>query len=235
MELCARVASEHRVGVSYSTGKDSTVALDMVRRVCPGAPAAYFSSGRDTEFDQNFNLLRDHYPDVVVIESQQTLAGLCRRFGYWGCRAEVADDDVDFFAFLVGEPNYRFVTMFDLDVTTMGLRAAESSGRRVSASRRGQFYPIKYQYRAGEQHYHLTPISTWTDDDVWAYIAYRELPYNEMYDVFARLGIPRREWRISVLLGESASNIGRFSRLRQAAPDKFAELARQFPMIRRMT
>lgn len=234
IDLIAQVVAEHLVGVSFSTGKDSTVTLDLVRRIFPDVPAAYFSSGSETEYDQNAQLLRDHYPTVTVLESEQTLADLCRKFGYWGHAAEVVDDTVDFFAFMVGEPSYRFVRMFNLDTVTMGLRAGESAGRRMSSLVNGQFYPIKYQFVEGETHYHFTPISRWDDYDIWAYIASRNLQYNAVYDTYAKLGIPRKQWRVSMLLGESASNLGRFSFLKQIAPDKFDALAIDFPKIRRM-
>jgi len=232
--LSSLVERGFKMGVSFSTGKDSTVTLDLVRRVYPGVPAAFFSSGIETEYDQCFELLKNHHPDVDVFESYRTLADLCRDFGYWGHEPEKFADEVDWFAFLVGEPSVRFVRKYKFDVTVMGLRAQESAGRRLSRKVRGYFYPVKFEYLDGVQHHHCTPIVDWKDEDVWAYIASRDLPYNKIYDKMAEIGVPRKHWRVSILLGEVASNLGRYSTLKRIAPEKFNQLSIHFPSIRRM-
>jgi 3'-phosphoadenosine 5'-phosphosulfate sulfotransferase (PAPS reductase)/FAD synthetase len=225
-----RVTATHKVGVAFSTGKDSTVLLDLVRRVYPAVPTAYYHSGDETEFPQNLELCV-HY-DVPVLHTEQTLADLCRNYGYWGHPAEIETDTVDFGAFMIGEPAYRFATQNDLTCIALGLRSQESSGRAANARYRGTLYPVKFPGRPDFQHF--TPLAHWTHDDVWAYITGRNLRYHPIYDAMAAVGIPRWEQRISLLLAAAFSHHGSYQHLRMVAPDQFRHLANQFPTLRRL-
>jgi len=220
------------IGVAFSTGKDSLVLLDLVRQIIPDAPAAYYHSGDETEFTANLDLCA--YYGVPVIHTEQTLADLCRNYGYWGHAPEIERDDVNFAAFMVGEPAYRFIIQYGLDCVALGLRAQESNGRAANARYRGTFYPVK-NVPDHPNFYHLTPLARWTHDDVWAYIAGRELRYHPMYDAMTVAGIPRPEQRISMLMGTAFASHGRFQHLRMIAPDLWRNLANQFPSIRRLS
>ena len=232
LSLISEAATRGRLGVSVSTGKDSLVVLDLVRRVIPDAPAGYYDSGTETEYNWNREFCKRY--DVEIVTSEIPLADLCRDYGYWGHEADKYHAEVNWFAFLVGEPAFRFIERHDLGVTALGLRAQESGGRRMNRHKKGLLYTVDTV--PGRPNYtHVTPIADWSHDDVWAYIAGRKLWYNPAYDLMADAGIPRNEWRVSVLLGSSASNIGRYARLRQIAPEKFAALAAHFPDIRRFT
>jgi len=219
------------IGIAFSTGKDSLVVFDLVRQVLPAAPAAYYHSGNETEFSDNLALCQ-HY-GVDVIYTEQTLADLCRDYGYWGYTARIECDDVNFGAFMVGEPAYRFIEQQQLNCIALGLRAQENSGRAANERFRGHFYPVNVPQHPN--FYHLTPIANWTHDDVWAYIAGRELRYNPIYDAMAAAGIPRAEQRVSTLLGMAFSNHGRYQYLRMTAPELWRNLANQFPALRRLS
>lgn len=223
----AHVEAGHTIGVSYSGGKDSTVLLDLVRRVAPDAPAAFYDSG--CELRTTYEMI-EHY-GVEVIEPEATLEEMCRAGGYWGYRGEDADLELefDFMYWLVTEPATRFRVKYGLSTLAVGLRAGESAGRRASARSRGEVYPVK------NQGWRLCPLAFWSDDDVWAYIADRELRYNAAYDKMAELGMPRKEWRVSCLLGASAAGLGRYAMLRQIDPSAYNRLASTFPMIARYT
>ncbi len=226
LRVIEQAVSIGKVGISFSGGKDSTCLLDLVRRVDPAAPAAFYDSG--AEYPSVYELVS--YYDVETIQPQRSLVQLCKDHGYWGHAAEVEDAEVDFFAFLVGEPAARFVYERSLAVVAMGLRAEESVGRRLSAYRRGKLYQLKSGL------WHLCPLADWTADDVFAYIASRDLRYNVVYDQMAQLGIPRDRWRISALLGLcGAATLGRYAYLRQLAPGLFNRLLIDFPKIRDWT
>lgn len=221
-------AKKGRIGISFSGGKDSLVVLDLVRRVVPDAPAAFFDSG--CEYRWTYETVARF--GAKVIKPQMSLLEMCRYGGYWGYATPVdAAAEFDFFAFLVSEPSARFVAEEGLSVIALGLRGQESSGRRASANARGELY-----YVQSEGVWHLCPLAHWTFDDVWAYIADRGLDYNEVYDRMAQAGIPRENWRVSTLLGMTgAATMGRYSFLRRVDPEAFYRLAAEFPKILEFT
>lgn len=221
-----------RIGVSVSSGKDSLVTLDLVRTVIPDAPVAFYDSGEETEYLYNYEFCQRYGIDIIT--SEIPLAQLCRDYGYWGHKPEVADCNVDFFAFMVGEPAYRFIKKYDLNITAMGLRTQENMCRRRLRQQRGLFYQV-HSVPNHDIYYHLIPIADWSHDDVWAYIAGKNLYYNPEYDLMAQASIPRDEWRIGFLLGDAGSSCGRYIRLRRTHPNLFNKLCIDFPEIRRDT
>ncbi len=230
LKTIQRVAETNVIGVSYSGGKDSTVVLDLVRNIIPDAPAGFWDSGSETEFDETYDLAR-HY-NVEIVPSRMTLAEMCRSGGYWGYDSPTPDVEYNFMDALVLEPSHRFAVAHDIDCIAMGLRSGESAARRISYRKRGIYYTVK---NTPPVTHHLCPIADWSEDDVIAYIASRELRYHIAYDLMAQAGIPRHEWRISVLLGSSGANLGRYVFLRQIAKVKYRALAAQFPKIARYT
>lgn len=228
----ARIAVESaarkgRVGLSFSGGKDSTVLLDLVRSVIPGAPAAFFDSGM--EYPETYAMVVASH--VETVQPERSLPEMLRYGGYWG-HEHSTDPEArfDFFAFLVGEPARRFVMAHELDVLGIGLRAQESAGRRMRLGRAGALSWVE-----SEQVWHFCPLARWSHQEVWSYIASRGLRYNAIYDRMADAGIPREDWRVSTLLGLSAASQGRLAFLRQTAPEIFRLLAVDFPSIVRWT
>lgn len=226
LDIIKEAAQIGRIGVSFSGGKDSTVLLDLVRQVVPDVALAFFDSG--CEYAWTYEIV-EHY-GAAIIHPEMSLPDLCRYGGYWGYEDAVEPGrNIDFDAFLIYEPATRFRDQYKLDVCALGLRGQESFGRMQSAKRSGRLYACKY-----DGLHHLCPLAFWRTEDIWAYIASRELQYNHAYDRMANAGIPRREWRVSTLLGAVGASFGRLSNLRLVDPNKFIELAREFPELRRM-
>lgn len=223
-QIIAQAAQLGRLGVSYSGGKDSTVVLHLVREIVPDAPAAFFDSG--LEFPGTYEMIQ-HY-GVEVIRPEMSLAELCRYGGYWGHPNPVDPEaEFDFFSFLVAEPSWRFIQKYGLRVIAMGLRAQESRGRELSARKNGELYHIK-----SRDMWHCCPLAYWSENDVWAYIASRGLRYNPAYDKMAELGIPRRRWRVGILLGITRTGFeDRYIWLRQLEPAIWNRLIQEFPKI----
>jgi len=153
---------------------------------------------------------------------------LCRQNGYWG-RDPLLDDPkrVDFFRALVLDPAKRFVEENGLATVVMGLRGDESRSRRA----RQIFYGPAHVTKNGLTH--LCPIQDWTDDDVWAYIASKELCYNPAYDKMAGLGLDRKSWRVGIVLSADAANLGSFTVLKRLDPGLWNRLAAEFPLVRK--
>jgi len=157
-----------------------------------------------------------------------SLLEMCRQGGYWGYENPTDPDaEFDFGEMLVDEPARRFAHEQGLQVQAIGLRAQESRSRFMNAKQRGELYFAKY---AGL--WHLCPLQNWTTDDVWAYIASRELVYNGAYDIMTQIGVPRSDQRISMLLGSSAAATGRYAILKQIDIALWNRLAAEFPKVR---
>lgn len=79
------------------------------------------------------------------------------------------------------------------DVTVLGTRKAESRARRIGLSRWGALHETR------DRGWHAHPLANWLTADVWAAIAAWGLPYNPVYDVLARVGVPRDLQRVGPL------------------------------------
>lgn len=212
-----------RFGISLSGGKDSVVTLDLVRRVIPDAPAAFFDSG--CELESVREVVR-HY-GAQVIQPRLTFPELARYSGWWGF-ADPVDSECAWNAkaILIDEPGEVFVCRERLLGVALGLRAEESGGRALNARTRGELY------RGSDRTWRLCPIAHWSAADVWAYIASRELRYAAAYDAMTALGIPREEQRVGTLLGAIGASHGRHAVVRAIEPDTFERLAEEFPGLR---
>lgn len=223
LDVIHQAHSLGRIGVCFSGGKDSTVLLDLVRRVVKSPPVGFFDSG--CEYDSTYEIA--DRVGARRVRAKEDLWSACKRGGYWGHQVP-EPVDIDFFELLVLEPARRFIEEESLLVLGLGLRAVESKGRMLSLNRkdRGELYPVAY-----DGTFHLCPMAFWTHDDIWAYIAGRELPYNRAYDIMAGIGVPREQQRVSYVLGGECAETGRFARIRQIDPPLFARLALDFPKV----
>jgi phosphoadenosine phosphosulfate reductase len=228
LEAIASAAEKGRIGVSYSGGKDSTVLLDITRLVVPDVLAGFFDSG--CEYPWTYEMMPLY--DVLTITPVMSLLEMCRYGGYWGYATPTDPDATfNFTEALIYEPSRRFVAEQSLAVVSMGLRADESYGRLMSAKSKGLLYWVK-----SSSVWHFCPLAHWKTEDVWAYIASRELPYNVAYDRMAEAGIPRENWRVSTLMGVvGAATQGRYTCLRIIDPASWRSLSAEFPKIARYT
>lgn len=219
-----------KIGISYSSGKDSTCIAHLIREFYPDAPIAFYDSGYDTEYDETYTLVEQI--GAVTYPSEISLVDLCKDYGYWGHEPRVRLAKVDFFAFLVDNPAIRFSRDHNIEVMGLGLRGGENYGRLMSYLKRGELYPIdSHVAQNSPLTHHLCPLGSWKDDDVWAYIASNDLPYNPIYDGYAQINAPRRDWRVSMLLGSTYATYGRYAYLRKLAPQKFNVLLAHFPKL----
>lgn len=112
------------------------------------------------------------------------------------------------------------------DGVLLGLRHDESHGRRIGGKRfhagaiGGAIAPPHWSKRT-RQHTSW-PISDWRLEDVWAFIAERELDYHPAYDVMTAVGVAREKQRVGPMpLADGWA-------LRDCWPDTFRELVSRY-------
>ena len=93
----------------------------------------------------------------------------------------------------------------------LGLRADESLNRFRAIVRDKEKYKGKhYSTRVGRA-WSFSPIYDWHVNDIWTYIAKYNKPYNRLYDLFYRAGLPLNKMRVDEPFGnESKAGLNLF-------------------------
>jgi len=160
------------LAVSFSGGKDSTVALALTRKICRKPQAVFMNTA--IEFDETVLYSRAICEawDVRLHElaPPTDFMYLIRKLGppsrimRWCCKTQKFG------------PLNRFVAdQYSSGVLMVaGIRRAESNSRsRLSRIQTNHMVPKEKL---------VFPILDWTSLDVWLYILYRRIPYNPLYD-----------------------------------------------------
>lgn len=168
--------------------------------------------------------LRNEHHVAERIIPRMSMLDMARYAGWWGYEKPV-DQGCEFDAkrVLIEEPSEAFVVRHGLSVMAHGIRAEESSARKKHVSFRGNLY------QGADRTWYLMPIGHWALEDVWAYIASRELRYHASYDAMTNARVPRDAQRVARMLGERGSGWGRHAILRAAHPEQWHALVREFP------
>lgn len=221
------------VGCSFSGGKDSTVALHLLLQARPDAPAIFADSG--AEYPETLAFIgqveREWRVDLVLVPPARTILELHEATGWWDWSGrDLAGDTGAFKRVLIQEPMERARTALGLRGQVIGLRSQESPGRDMLFRTRGSVHGVQH----GEL-VHIHPLASWSVQDVWAYIALHDLPYNPVYDTLTRLGVSREQQRVSSWAGTTGSGYGRFAVLKAGWPDLYQRFADAFPRIKEAT
>lgn len=83
-------------------------------------------------------------------------------------------------AILKKEPSEKLQAELGVDVIFKGLMASESQMRNLNFCTRGYLFRSSRSY-CGD-FYHCSPLSIWTDEDIWEYIHKYDVPYSKLYD-----------------------------------------------------
>jgi 3'-phosphoadenosine 5'-phosphosulfate sulfotransferase (PAPS reductase)/FAD synthetase len=218
--------------ISYSSGKDSTVLLDLL------VSAGWKGMG--------FHCICSDYEDPPENQTQTERArqmyGVDIRDIYCYGEYDAWREAGHFFCDPVTETEKKvarrantefkkvssqFMRENGISNMFMGLTKEESRVRSITLSARGSLY-----YSKGRNGWTCCPLANWTATDIWAYIVSRGLPYLSVYDTpnFSREKI-RNE--LTVMYCPSIVAHGELLQYRLAYPELFARLQKEFPNVKR--
>jgi phosphoadenosine phosphosulfate reductase len=151
-----------RVALACSFQKEESVLLDMLFELEPNAHV--FAIDTHHLFPETYELWREierRYDTKILVFTPDHLV----EDGLWEKNPDL------YLAIAKLEPLNR--ALLDLDAWITGIRRAQSP-TRADAPKLGW----------DEQHelWKANPLADWTDDDCWAYIRERDLPYNALHD-----------------------------------------------------
>lgn len=204
-QAMARIAEATRTArkpvVAVSGGKDSMVVMFLTLIVTGGCTISF--SDAELDLPETVDLMSAFAgdPDFLVSMAIDTHNDPRHWFRPWSNTPYWRDP-------LPGAirrtlPIGEFLASRGHDLTILGTRASESR-KRADWLRWAYLGPgadgVSYPVNSGTGR-HCCPIWDWTDDDVFAFLAVNRnrLPINEAYDIYERIGIPRRKQRIAIM------------------------------------
>ena len=204
----------HRVLISFSGGKDSTVALEVCILAASQAnklPVEIVMRDEEVMFPDTIDFQRRTFerPDVIghwLIANQPVVNIFDRRNPYfWTYDPELTEDKwmqppPSYAQFIEDKNIENLVTTqrFPVDieggqklVNVIGLRVQESLARRLAIhSSKG------YMTAENNGKVSCRPIFDFNDGDIWKFIKDFNLDYSKDYDTFVRFGVARKNLRL---------------------------------------
>lgn len=206
--------------IAFSTGKDSSVVLHLVREQAPDTPAVYFDA--DCAFPESKEML-DRTPNLVTFPADEPLLETFRRFGGFDAGPKLERETM---RTTVWGPIRRLIAEHGFDGVAYGLRAEENAGTRGMLMR---YRGAVFQYRR-DGLWACQPICDWEYNDVWAFIVSQNIDYCGVYD--RMWDMPEEDQRVSYWAGETKRHWGRWAWLKRNYPDLFNRFAAEFPEVR---
>lgn len=160
--------------VSFSGGKDSTVVSRLVRDALQNESVIHFFGDTTLEFPATHEyveqLFREENPFTPMIpsESSKNFYSLCNVFGppskfeRWCCTI-----------FKTGNLNTEYQNLDGNSLTFLGIRHSESKERQ-------NYERTQDHSKIGSQ-VNAMPIIEWYDCDVWLYLLYKGVQFNNAY------------------------------------------------------
>ena len=241
----------HRVVVSTSGGKDSTVCTELAiiaARECGRLPIDLIHRDEEiihpgtTEYIERIAQRTDEIRMHWIVANNPIINSFDRHNPYFW----VMDPRLDPDEWVRKPPSYaRYIDSIDIqDLVTadqyppddpgkevhgvLGLRAEESTGRMLGTHSAGGYF-------TGEDKTGVCgsrPLYDWKESDVWRAIYVNGWDYNRAYDVMHRLGLKRRELRIAppTMNPAGADHIRDVCRV--AWPEWWNRVVRRLPSVR---
>jgi predicted phosphoadenosine phosphosulfate sulfurtransferase len=249
--LCEQYELGHRLVLSLSGGKDSTVVLELcilAATLTNRLPVEAVTRDEEILYPGTYEYLdrvwhRDDVDLHHLVAHQPIINAFNREAPYWW----VFDPEVPAdqwvrqpppYAETIPEIDIRSMTTkqrFPVDeaagqhlVSVQGLRVQESRGRMYGLFSSGG-YMTKPLPETGV--YGCRPVYDWSDADVWRAILTNSWDYSRAYDVMHRYNVPRHRLRIGPPSMNSAS-ISHLSWASQAWPQWWDAVCNRLPGMR---
>lgn len=173
-ELKKTSATNYIPTVSFSGGKDSTVVSRVVRDALQNESIIHYFGDTTLEFPATYDYVietfRNENPFTPMIpsETENDFFKLCKVFGppskfeRWCCTI-----------FKTSNLNTEYQTLNGNSLTFLGIRHSESKER--------QKYERTQNHSKISSQINAMPIIEWGDCDVWLYMMYKKLKFNEAY------------------------------------------------------
>lgn len=214
--------------ITWSTGKDSTVAAHLTRSIWPDTPLVTFDSG--LEFPETLPF-GDHICELLnwdnwtVIAANPTALEWMTAARTWDHTTPIGEVPCTLHETLIEAPS-RLAQTLHPGPTIRGLRAQESPQRQaLLASTQGA-------WQNNQGHVTWEPIWDWTLEDIWAYHATHNLPRSPAYDRLESIGCPPEQQRVSLMIEGHAVTTGRLTWLKRGWPNEWAQLTQQLPTLK---
>ena len=173
-ELSERPGVKYVPTVSFSGGKDSTVVSRIVRDALQDESIIHFFGDTTLEFPATHDYVEgtfrgeNPFTPMIPSESDKDFYKLCNIFGppskfeRWCCTI-----------FKTGNLNNEYQNLVGNSLTFLGIRHSESRERQ-------SYERTQDRSKIGSQ-INAMPIIEWYDCDVWLYILYRGIHFNDAY------------------------------------------------------
>lgn len=217
--------------VSISGGKDSLVALDLMRRLGKRPPIVWFDSGLEFPQTRRYinGLAKAWNLDLHIYKADPTALDVLVANGTWDRDRQYAHESVSMNEALIDRPAAR--ARADLGVACVyGVRADEAEVRRMYLTHaKGQ---VTHRGPGGAVTSALiSPAWRWSSEEVFAYIAERDLPLNPLYRQQVALGVPEHRARVGIIIDGWSLEQGRWVVARALAPDECRRVEEALPRL----
>ena len=229
----AHYARSHpgRVWVAWSSGKDSTVVLDLARQLIPQIPVVFYDCGLD--FPETYRYIDDLAErwslNLHTIPTRPDLLTAVVAAGDLHRDRPTRSLGVDMRQAMITAPAARAHEQFG-PANLWGVRSAESSGRRylhrraLSAGQPGTIDRVD-----GTHSY--SPIWNWSTPRVWEYLHAHHVPVNPLYTKLAALGVDESHSRVDAMIDPGCLDNGHIAVLARGWPDIFDALVEVLPRL----
>lgn len=221
---------KHTGYVSWSGGKDSTAVVHLARHINPDVPVVWFDSGLEfpdtrpyliglaEKWQLNFHTITAT-PDALTIMEQA---------GTWDHEADLNIDAPDLHDALVTRPAATARARYG-PAELWGLRATESQGRRALLA------PGNGTFTRHDGTVTCSPIWSWRDTDVTAYLSHHDVPEHPAYRLLRHHGATGKDLRVGLAVDGNNLHHGRITWLRRIYPDYYRTVEKRLPRLREWT